>query len=124
MGEKLSEAFIKAFALPSGKDRLEISDEGCRGLRLRISPTDRTFYFFGAPKGSTKPQRVKLGRWPDMKLKEAQAACAAVRAKVIAGERPPAPGETGRVRRSPNSSINMSIGSSRGRNHGRPIRRS
>lgn len=85
MGEALTETKIREMMVPEGK-RLELADAGCKGLRLRASANDRTFYYVGGAGGDGKVRRVKLGRWPAMRLATARRRADEIRAQLADGE--------------------------------------
>ena len=82
---KLTDAWVRNIKV---EKRQEFSDDGCVGLRLRVSPTDnsKTFYFFGRPAGSSKVERIKLGSPPAMTVTEARVHANRVRAGQKTGQ--------------------------------------
>lgn len=67
---------------PSAKDRDEYMDTKAPGLYLRVTKKGvKTFSCVGRPKGSSKPERTTLGRFPAVKPEQARA-----RAFEIAGQ--------------------------------------
>jgi len=57
-------------ALKPKKDRYEVADEGCRGLRIRILPTRKNnFAWYAHSQG--KRHAVAIGTYPDMSLADA-----------------------------------------------------
>ena len=65
-GEKrrLTKRTIDAIAPPDGNDRIVIHDTEVKGFLIRISRGSRTFYLYRWIGG--RPQRIKLGGYPDL----------------------------------------------------------
>ncbi|MDX2476218.1 MAG: integrase family protein [Gammaproteobacteria bacterium] len=58
-------------ALKPNKDRYEVADEGCRGLRIEILPTGKkNFVWYARRQG--KRHVVAIGTYPDMSLADAR----------------------------------------------------
>lgn len=70
IAEKLTEASIKA-RQPAAA-RYDVWDEDVRGLVLRVSPTGhKSFSVFRRVKNG-RPERVTIGPWPDVSLRDAR----------------------------------------------------
>jgi len=71
---------------PKGVDRLEFKDSKVPGLYLRVSPTGvKSFSLVGRAKGSSKPERESLGRFPAVKPDEARARATELAGKLATG---------------------------------------
>jgi integrase len=78
---KFTETTVKALPAPAS-GRIEYLDTRVAGLYLRVTSKGvKTFSYFGRPKGSSKMERVTIGKWPAVKVEEAQ-----TRALTLAGE--------------------------------------
>lgn len=78
---KFTEGWIKALKAPDS-GRAEYRDATTAGLYLRVSPNGvKTFSFLGRTKGSGRLERVSIGRWDAVKVKQAQA-----KAKALGGD--------------------------------------
>lgn len=74
-------------APPGG--RLTYHDTKAPGLQIRVTPTGlKTFSVYRWVKGAAKPQRVTLGRYPQMTIEQARAKTAEVNAIVEGGGNP------------------------------------
>jgi integrase len=82
---KLTENFVKD-ATAKKNERLEYTDEGCIGLRLRVTEKGKVWGFLARGKGQHKTVRLTLGRYPAMTLTKARAAASAERAKLEGGQ--------------------------------------
>ena len=62
---------IQLKALKPNKDRYEVADKGCRGLRIQILPTGKkNFVWYARSQG--KRHVAAIGTYPDMSLAEAR----------------------------------------------------
>jgi integrase len=87
-----SKGRIEALALPINGQRLEFHDTQAKGLLLRITSTGtKTFCFYRWIKGSAKPERITLGRFPAMTVEQARSKAAQLNAAVENGENPNTP---------------------------------
>jgi integrase len=87
-----SKGRIEALALPVNGQRLEFHDTQAKGLLLRITSTGtKTFCFYRWIKGSAKPERITLGRFPAMTVEQARSKAAQFNAAVENGENPNTP---------------------------------
>ncbi len=68
---KLTDSAVRAAAAKDGK-RLELSDDTCQGLRLRVSPSGAKSWAFVGRDTAGKVARVTIGRYPDVSLFEAR----------------------------------------------------
>lgn len=83
---KFTEALIKGLVLPD-VGRAEYKDAETPGLYLRVTSAGvKSFSFIGRTKGSGKTERITLGKWPAVKVKEAQGKVLALAADMAAGE--------------------------------------
>lgn len=90
---QLSEANLRAFALPDGRDVVMLHDEELTGLALRVGRRSRTWYLtYRVPGGgrAAAPRSISLGRWPQLSVREARKAARALRGDVARGEDPAA----------------------------------
>jgi integrase len=84
----LTDAAIRAVQ-PPVSGRIELVDPGCRGLELRVTASGaRSFSFRYRPRGSARIERVTIGRYPDIGLRDARAQADALRAQVAQGKNP------------------------------------
>jgi len=83
---KFTEALIKGLVLPD-VGRAEYKDAETPGLYLRVTSAGvKSFSFIGRTKGSGKTEPITLGKWPAVKVKEAQGKVLALAADMAAGE--------------------------------------
>jgi integrase len=84
MPVKLTDQAINKAAREAETDgkRRELSDAGCRGLRIRITPTDTRTWLLGARDPLGKPRRYQLGNYPAMGISDARNAARALHQKV------------------------------------------
>ena len=88
MTKALSDAVVRNIKA-SGKGRREIADGACRGLRFRTTPNgERTFSFRYRDRSTHRWERVQVGRYPDVSLREARARADELRHEVAAGRNP------------------------------------
>ena len=70
---RLTDATVRSIQAPS-KGRDEIRDLGCRGLVLRVTPNGvKTFSFRFRDRASKRTERVGIGLYPDVLLRDARA---------------------------------------------------
>lgn len=79
---------IESARLPAGKDRLNLSDDSCSGLVLRISKRSRTWVWRYSI--NNKLRSITLGPWPTMTIPMARAAADELRLARARGEDPAA----------------------------------
>lgn len=79
---------ILALQPPARGQRVVVHDLKTRGLQLRVTPNGaRTFSVFRRMKGGA-PERITLGRFPEMTIEQARLAAAVVNAKIEGGGNP------------------------------------
>jgi integrase len=61
---KLTKRTIDAIPTPAGTDRIVVHDSEVKGFSIRISRGARVFYLYRWAKG--RPQRIRLGGYPDL----------------------------------------------------------
>ena len=91
MKKPLTDALIRAVPPPlSG--RTEISDPSCRGLCLRVTPTGaKTFAFRYRMRGDKRVERITIGTYPDVSLRDARDRTNKLRTQIAAGKNPATP---------------------------------
>jgi integrase len=90
MKRALTDASIRAAVAPAN-GRIELVDPACRGLSLRVTASGvRSFAFRYRPRGSSHIERITIGRYPDVALRDARAQADKLRAQVAAGKNPSA----------------------------------
>ncbi len=84
----LTDAHIRSLKPPiSG--RIELPDPSCRGLELRVTIAGtKTFSFRARPPGGGRPERVTLGLYPDISLRDARTKADKLRQQIAAGKNP------------------------------------
>jgi hypothetical protein len=84
----LTDAHIRSLKPPlSG--RIELTDLWCRGLCLRVTPAGKkTFGFRSRPPGGGRPERLTLGTYPDLSLRDARTKADKLRQQITAGKDP------------------------------------
>jgi integrase len=76
---------------PPAKGRLELADAACRGLWLRITAVgSKSFAFRYRARGARRVERLTLGKYPDVSLRDARARADKLRAQIAAGKNPSA----------------------------------
>jgi integrase len=76
---------------PPASGRTELADPSCRGLCLRVTPAGaKSFAFRYRPRGGGRAERVTLGTYPDVTLRDARAKADKLRQQVAAGKNPSA----------------------------------
>jgi hypothetical protein len=71
MHTKFTDRYLAALKA-EGSQRFEISDEGCKGLSIRVTASRKTFCF--RFKRKSRMQHITLGEYPTMTLKQAAVA--------------------------------------------------
>ena len=83
-----TKATLDGVALPVPGSRSTYQDAKTKGLQLRVTPAGiKTFCVFRRIKGG-QPERITLGRYPEMTIEMARKMAAEVNLKVEAGENP------------------------------------
>ena len=84
----LTDARIRGLKPPlSG--RIELTDPACRGLCLRMTPAGtKTFAFRSRPPGGGDVERLTLGTYPDLGLRDARTKADKLRQQIVAGKNP------------------------------------
>ena len=84
----LTDAHIRGLKPPlSG--RIELTDPACRGLCLRMTAAGtRTFTFRSRPPGGGDVERLTLGTYPDLGLRDARTKADKLRQQIVAGKNP------------------------------------
>jgi integrase len=89
MSRPLTDALIRGLRPSAG--RLEIADAACRGLWLRVTATGaKSFAFRYRERGARRVERLTLGKYPDVSLRDARARADKLRAQIAAGKNPSA----------------------------------
>jgi len=84
----LTDALIRALK-PPASGRVELTDASCRGLCLRMTPGGtKSFGFRSRPPGGGRPERLTLGTYPDLSLRDARAKADKLRQEIAAGKNP------------------------------------
>ena len=88
MSRALTDATVRSIQAPSS-GRLEISDPACRGLELRITSAGaKTFAFRFRDRHSKRVERITIGRYPDVMLRDARQRADELRRETAAGRNP------------------------------------
>jgi len=90
MENKISftKANIEALDLPTAGQRVTYHDRKTAGLQLRVTPGGvKTFSVFRRTKGG-QPERVTLGRYPDLSIEQARRKAAEVNSAIAEGKNP------------------------------------
>jgi integrase len=84
MRVRLTETAITAAAkrVAAAGVREELSDDGMRGLRMRLTPAGARTWIWGGRDQDGKPRRIVVGHHPAMGISEAREAAGAMRGKV------------------------------------------
>ncbi len=84
----LTDAMIRNVP-PPATGRIEIADPACRGLELRVTAAGaRSFAFRYRDKATKRIERVTLGRYPDLVLRDARARADELRREIASGRNP------------------------------------
>jgi integrase len=76
---------------PPAEGRLELADAACRGLWLRVTASGtKSFAFRYRARGARRVDRLTLGKYPDVSLRDARARADKLRAQIAAGKNPSA----------------------------------
>jgi hypothetical protein len=90
MSRALTDATLRK-ARPPAKGLLEIADAGCRGLTFRLTSGGvAAFTFRFRDRGNGRSERLTLGRYPALGLREARLKAAALQGELAAGRNPAA----------------------------------
>jgi integrase len=90
MPRALTDALIRGLQ-PPAEGRLELADAACRGLWLRVTATGaKSFAFRYRARGARRVERLTLGKYPDVSLRDARARADKLRAQIAAGKNPSA----------------------------------
>jgi integrase len=88
MSRALTDAMVRNVQPPSS-GRAEIRDPGCRGLELRVTAAGvKSFAFRYRDRRTRRIERITLGRYPDLMLREARARADELRHQVANGQSP------------------------------------
>lgn len=88
MKRALTDAAICAIKPPAA-GRLEIADTSCRCLELRVTANGaKSFAFRYRARGSRRTERITLGPYPDLSLRDARVAADKLRGQVVVGKNP------------------------------------
>jgi integrase len=89
MSKPLTDARIRTIAPPADGRRIEIPDGSCRGLVLRITANGvRSFGFRFRDRTTRRSERVLIGHYPDVTLRQARARADELRREVANGRNP------------------------------------
>lgn len=84
-----TKATIEKLPLPSAGKRATYNDTKTSGLQLRITSGGiKTFCVFRWVKADNKPERITLGRFPDISIEQARTRASAINARIANGENP------------------------------------
>ena len=84
-----TKASLTAIPLPPAGKRVTYHDTKTNGLQIRsTSSGTKTFSVFRWVKGSGKPERVTLGRFPDISVEQARTMAAEINATIAKGDNP------------------------------------
>ena len=76
---------------PPAKGRLEVADAACRGLWLRVTALgSKSFAFRYRAQGIPLVERLTLGKYPDVSLRDARVRADKLRSQIAAGKNPSA----------------------------------
>jgi integrase len=80
---------LKALPLPPPGKRETYHDLKTNGLQIRITNSGaKTFSVYRWVKGSSKPERITLGRFPDLSVEQARSMAAEINATIAKGDNP------------------------------------
>lgn len=83
-----TKANIEALDLPGAGQRVTYHDTKTAGLQLRVTPSGvKTFSVFRRIKGG-QPERVTLGRYPDLTIEQARRKAAEINSAIAEGKNP------------------------------------
>jgi len=90
MKRTLTDAAIRALE-PPPTGRIELADGACRGLELRVTVSGaKSFAFRYRARGSRRTERITLGPYPDLSLRDARIKTDKLRGQIVAGKNPAA----------------------------------
>jgi len=90
MSRALTDAMIKHMK-PPANGRLEVRDGACLGLWLRVTSNGaKTFAFRFRDRSNGRSERLSLGHYPDLALRDARQRADALRREVMEGKNPSA----------------------------------
>jgi integrase len=90
MKRTLTDAAIRALEPPPA-GRIELADGACRGLELRVTANGaKSFAFRYRARGSRRTERITLGPYPDLRLRDARIKTDKLRGQIVAGKNPAA----------------------------------
>ena len=90
MSRALTDAMIRNVQ-PPANGRLELQDSACRGLWLRITTGGvKSFTFRFRDQSNGRSERLSLGRYPDLALRDARQRADALRREIAEGRNPSA----------------------------------
>jgi integrase len=88
MSRALTDAAVRNIQPPS-TGRIEVCDPACRGLELRITSTGaKTFAFRFRDRHSKRVERITIGRYPDVMLRDARDRADELRREIAGGRNP------------------------------------
>lgn len=80
---------IESLELPEPSERIVYHDTRERGLTIRVSSTgSKTFYLYRRTKGGGSPERINLGKFPQMSVEQARRKAAELNAEIEGGANP------------------------------------
>lgn len=83
---------IEALPVPEAGRRATYHDTKTNGLQIRVTPSGvKTFSVFRWVKGDAKPERITLGRFPDLTIEQARDMAAEINAAIARRENPNVP---------------------------------
>jgi integrase len=88
MSKPLTDALIRGVR-PPAEGRLELADGACRGLELRVTSLGSKSFAFRY-RAQARIERLTLGKYPDVSLRDARARADKLRAQIAAGKNPSA----------------------------------
>lgn len=78
---------LDALPKPTGKQRSYVYDEKVHGLSFAVTPTGKKWFLLYR-KIQQKPERITIGRYPDLSIEQARAAAHRMNAAIAVGENP------------------------------------
>jgi integrase len=88
MKRTLTDAAIRGLE-PPATGRIEIADGACRCLELRVTANGaKSFAFRYRARGSRRTERITLGPYPDLSLRDARIKADKLRGQIVAGKNP------------------------------------
>jgi integrase len=84
-----TKAHLDHLPLPPPGRRMTYRDSKTHGLQLRVTSNGaKTFCVFRWVKADSKPERITLGRYPDLSIEKAREKAAAINAQIASGANP------------------------------------